>query len=170
MTIEQLNALSEGACAEALERCCGASAWVREMVARRPYADAATLHGAADACGTPLTESDWLQAFSHHPRIGDITSLRIRFAATATWAGGEQSGAQAAGEATLAALAEGNQAYATRFGFIFIICATGRSADEMLGLLLERLPHERAEELRIAAREQIKITHLRLDKLLSEDT
>lgn len=170
MTIEQLNALPEVACAEALERCCGASAWVRGMAAHRPYADAAILHSAADACAATLTESDWLQAFSHHPRIGDVSSLRARFAATATWAGGEQSGAEAADEGTLTALAEGNQAYAARFGFIFIVCATGRSAGEMLGLLRERLPHERAEELRIAAREQIKITHLRLDKLLSEDT
>lgn len=169
MTIEQLDAAPEAAAAEALERCCGASAWVRAMLASRPFATAEGLHEAADACAAALEERDWLEAFSHHPRIGDVASLRAKFASTAQWAGGEQAGAAAADDATLHALAKGNDDYFARFGFIFIVCATGLTASEMLARLDARLPHERAEELRIAAAEQNKITHLRLEKLLRED-
>ncbi|MBI5169703.1 MAG: 2-oxo-4-hydroxy-4-carboxy-5-ureidoimidazoline decarboxylase [Candidatus Eisenbacteria bacterium] len=169
MTIEQLNAAPAAAAAEALERCCGASAWVRAMLGARPFASAEALHAAADACCAALEERDWLEAFTHHPRIGDVASLRAKFASTARWAGGEQAGAAAADEATLQALAKGNDDYFARFGFIFIVCASGLSAAEMLARLEARLPHERAEELRIAASEQNRITHLRLDKLLRED-
>lgn len=169
MTIEQLNGAPEAAAAEALERCCGASNWVRAMLASRPFASPEGLHEAADACAAALEERDWLEAFSHHPRIGDVASLREKFASTARWAGGEQAGAAAADEATLHALAKGNDDYFARFGFLFIVCATGLTADEMRARLEVRLPHERAEELRIAAAEQNKITHLRLEKLLRED-
>lgn len=169
VTIEQLNGASDAVAAEAFERCCGSSAWVRAMLASRPFASSEGLHDAADACAAALEERDWLEAFSHHPRIGDVASLRAKFASTAKWAGGEQAGAAAADEATLHALAKGNDDYFARFGFIFIVCATGLSAAEMLARLQARLPHERAEELRMAAAEQNKITHLRLEKLLRED-
>lgn len=170
MTLDALNAANEASAAPALERCCGASAWVRAMLAARPFADLAALHAAADACARTLDDAAWLEAFSHHPRIGDVDSLRVKFASTATWAGGEQAGAAAANEATLAALAEGNRDYEARFGHLFIVCATGLSAAEMLSRLRARLPNLAADELRNAAAEQMKITHLRLDKLLSEGT
>jgi 2-oxo-4-hydroxy-4-carboxy-5-ureidoimidazoline decarboxylase len=150
-----------------LERCCGASRWVVGVNGRRPFRDAASVFAAARDVFAELTEPDWLEAFRHHPRIGDIDSLRKKFATTREWAAGEQSGAAGAAEETLQALAEGNHLYEERFGFIFIICATGKSADEMLQLLRARLPNERSMELRLAAAEQEKITHLRLEKLLA---
>ncbi len=169
MTLERLNGAPAAEAAEALGRCCGASAWVNAMLAARPFASAEALHAAADTCSAALEEGDWLEAFAHHPRIGDVASLRAKFATTAEWAGGEQAGAAAADEVTLQALAKGNDDYFARFGFLFIVCATGLTAAEMLARLEARLPHERAEELRIAASEQNRITHLRLEKLLRED-
>lgn len=166
MTLDALNAAEPGALERALERCCGARAWVRAMIASRPFTDRDALHAAADRAMAALESPDWLEAFAHHPRIGDVAALRTRFAATAAWAGREQAGAAQADEATLAALAAGNRDYEARFGHIFIVCATGLTAAEMLARLRARIGHDAAEELRIAAAEQAKITHLRIDKLL----
>jgi 2-oxo-4-hydroxy-4-carboxy-5-ureidoimidazoline decarboxylase len=151
----------------ALERCCGASRWVDAMLALRPFADRAALFAAADRAFAVLARADWLEAFSHHPKIGDLDALRSKFATTAGWAGEEQRGASAADEATLRRLAEGNRAYEERFGYIFIVCATGKSASEMLALLEARLGNAPEFELAVAASEQKKITRLRLEKLLS---
>ena len=170
MTLAGLNAATEAAAREALERCCGARVWVDAMLASRPFADAAALHAAADRADAALGADDWREAFSHHPRIGDVASLRERFASTAAWAGREQEGAAGADETTLHALAEGNRAYEERFGFLFIVCATGRTASEMLVLLAGRLQNDPGTELRIAASEQARITRLRLDKLLLEES
>ena len=139
------------------------------MTAHRPFADAAALFALADACWAGLSRDDWLEAFAHHPRIGDVEGLRTRFANTRAWAAGEQAGTASASEAVLQALTEGNRAYEARFGYIFIVCATGKSAEEMLGLLHARLPNDPAAELPIAAEEQRKITRLRLEKLLTHD-
>ena len=149
------------------ERCCGARAWVDGMLAGRPFADRAALHVAADHVARSLGRADWLEAFAHHPRIGE-SALRERFKTTATWAGAEQQGVAAASEAAIEALAAGNRAYERRFGYVFIVCATGKRADEMLAILESRLPSDPRAELDIAAAEQMKITHLRLDKLLEE--
>ena len=111
-------------------------------------------------------QADWKEAFTHHPKIGDIDSLRKKFASTADWASGEQSGVNKATEETILALAEGNKLYEEKFGFIFIICATGKSAEEMLAQLQQRLQNEPDEEIIIAADEQNKITKLRIEKLL----
>lgn len=135
----------------------------------RPYRNAEQLLGAADRTWFNLTPGDWLEAFSQHPRIGDTEALRARFAGAREWAAGEQAGAIGASEEVLAALAEGNKAYETRFGYIFIVCATGKSAAEMLALLHERMNHDREGELLAAAQEQAKITRIRLEKLLSHD-
>ncbi len=162
------NELTEAEAKARLTQCCGASRWVESMLDRRPFASAAELQSAAQHAFAELNEPDWLEAFAHHPRIGDIDSLRKRFAATAAWAGSEQAGASAANEETLRSLARGNDGYFDKHGFIFIVCATGKSAAEMLALLRERLPHSRAEELKLAAGEQQKITALRIDKLLNE--
>ncbi|MEH6497839.1 MAG: 2-oxo-4-hydroxy-4-carboxy-5-ureidoimidazoline decarboxylase [Pseudoalteromonas distincta] len=166
MTLEQLNQLPEAEAATLMRDCCAAEVWVRGMVGARPFASREALHGTARALWPSLMESDWLAAFEAHPKIGDIKSLKARYASTEAMASGEQAGARIAPEAVLQKLKDGNDAYYARFGFIFIVCATGKSAEQMLELLEARLPNERAEEIRIAAAEQAKITHIRLDKLL----
>jgi 2-oxo-4-hydroxy-4-carboxy-5-ureidoimidazoline decarboxylase len=161
-----LNALAEPAAAEALLRCCGSERWLAEVLAARPYASTEALHACAERAWQGLGQKDYLEAFAHHPQIGeDLAALRQRFASTHTLAAGEQAGVLGADEATLLALREGNRAYRERFGFIFIVCATGKSAIEMLQLLRERMGNELASELATAAAEQAKITHIRLDKL-----
>ena len=112
------------------------------------------------------TEEDWKEAFSHHPKIGDVESLAKKFASAAQWASGEQSGVNAASKETIEALAESNRLYEEKFGYIFIVCATGKSAEEMLGLLQARLKNNPGAEIQIAADEQSKITKLRIEKLL----
>jgi 2-oxo-4-hydroxy-4-carboxy-5-ureidoimidazoline decarboxylase len=166
LTMDEFNALPMPEATEAMLRCCGSRRWAGRMLARRPYASFDDVLIAADESFAELEPADWLEAFSHHPKIGDLESLRTRFAATAGWAAGEQSGVSMARETTLAALAEGNRAYEEKFGYIFIVCATGKSADEMLELLERRLPNEPEVEIQVAAAEQMKITHVRLHKLL----
>jgi 2-oxo-4-hydroxy-4-carboxy-5-ureidoimidazoline decarboxylase len=163
---EVLNALSSGDAAAALVRCCGSSRWVESMLARRPFASTETLLSAADEVWFALHKADYLEAFSHHPQIGaDLAKLRQKFANTASWSGQEQASVHAASEATLVALRDGNVLYLARYGFIFIVCAAGKSADEMLSLLRARLGHSVEDELAIAAREHAKIARLRLEKL-----
>lgn len=168
MTPAELDRLPEPAARAAFERCCGARRWVEAMVAGRPYGSRAALDAAAERAHGLLGRADWLEAFGHHPRIGDAAALKERFAATAAWAGAEQSGAAAATGTVLAALADGNRDYERRFGYIFIVCATGKGAAEMLGLLRARLGNPPETELEVAAAEQRKITRLRLAKLLEE--
>lgn len=168
MTLDELNTLPEEEATAAFLRCCGATQWARHMTARRPFADPDGLFAAADAIWTGLSRDDWLEAFAHHPRIGDVESLRKRFASTRAWAAGEQAGTATASEDVLRGLAEGNRAYEERFGYIFIVCATGKSADEMLGLLRARLPNDPVAELPVAAEEQRRITRLRLEKLIRD--
>lgn len=161
-----LNALSEREARAALERCCGAARWVALMLARRPYGDREALFAAAEECYKQLGPSDYLEAFSHHPRIGgDLAALRARFTTTASWSSDEQAGASGASDETLEALRGGNLQYEARFGHIFIVCASGKSAAEMLELLRARLGNSPERELAIAAEEQLAITRLRLDKL-----
>lgn len=168
MTLEQLNSAGATEAKQALARCCGSSAWVAAMLAQRPFADPDAVWAAADRADASLGPLDWREAFSHHPRIGGKDALRAKFAETAVWAGREQAATVVADEATLDALADGNRSYEERFGHIFIVCATGRSAAEMLRLLRERLLLDADSELRNAAAEQAKITRLRLARLLEE--
>jgi len=163
-----LNALSRAAATEALARCCGARRWVQGMLARLPFASHTAMYAAAVEIWAQLGPDDYREAFGHHPEIGsNLEELRKKFAKTADWSRAEQSAALGASEATLLALRDGNRAYRERFGFSFIVCATGKSAEEMLALLQARLKHEPDLELAIAAAEQAKITHLRLEKLES---
>ena len=136
------------------------------MVARRPFVGVQSLLGIAFGFWMGLGPDDWREAFTHHPRIGDLESLERRFASTADLASREQAAVAAASRVVLEALAEGNRAYEERFGYIFIVFASGRGADEMLALLKDRLGNDPEAELKIAAREQWKIMRLRLDKLL----
>ena len=138
------------------------------MMARRPFPNDAKLFFAARNEWFGLTEVDWLEAFSHHPRIGDRAALEARFPKTHDLSSKEQASVASAHEDVLAALAQANNDYFDKFGFTFIVCATGKSAEEMLALLRERLPHDRASELRIAAEEQAKITALRLSPPTSQ--
>lgn len=165
MKVQAINQLSDAGAERLFTRCCASTAWVRRMLASRPFADTDSLFQLADEHWNNLTESDCLQAFAGHPQIGDLNSLREKFSDTRIWAGGEQAGINSATEATLRALAAGNKAYREKFGFIFIVCATGKSAAEMLQLLRQRLQNDRDTELKNAAAEQRKITRIRLEKL-----
>jgi 2-oxo-4-hydroxy-4-carboxy-5-ureidoimidazoline decarboxylase len=148
-----------------LVQCCGATRWVERMLSLRPFASVAHLHAAADGACMDLRRDDLLEAFAHHPRLGaDPAGLRARFAAPA-WSSQEQAQVAQADEATLDALQAGNAAYEARFGFVFLVCATGKGAGEVLRLLEQRIGHDAETELRVAAVELAKITHLRLDKL-----
>lgn len=161
-----LNTGPEDAVRAAFKRCCGSTRWVEAMVSARPFHGWTHLFGQADHHWWHLGEGDWLQAFTHHPRIGaDKDALRAKFAATADWSEGEQRGVDGASDAVIAALADGNLRYEQRFGHIFIVCAAGLRADEMLARLQSRIDDDPAYELRVAAGEQAKITKLRLQKI-----
>lgn len=162
----KLNALTDDDASVALANCCAAEKWVSGMLAARPFVGDDALFAACDAIATTLSEADWLEAFAAHPLIGDVESLRQKYASTKQLAAGEQAGVDAASETTLRELAELNRDYAARFGFIFIVFATGKSADEMLAILKSRIDNGRNQELVNAAAEQLKITRLRLAKLV----
>jgi 2-oxo-4-hydroxy-4-carboxy-5-ureidoimidazoline decarboxylase len=157
-----------------LRRLCGSRRWaslVEEALRKHPATGAADLRGAAAAAFDQLERDDWLEAFAHHPRIGDLDSLRSRFsphAATADLSASEQAAAAGASERVLRALAAGNARYEHRFGHVFLVCATGKTADEMLAILEARLGNDPDQELRIAAAEQRKITALRIDRWLGD--
>lgn len=167
MTLEKLNSLSVRDCVNLFKMCCGSKRWAEEMKNRRPFSSVDELYNIADEVWFSLTERDWKEAFAQHPKIGDIKSLRKKFQSTAELASKEQSGVARASEKTLKALAEGNNLYEAKFGYIFIVCATGKSADEMLALLNERLHNYPDDEIKIAAQEQAKITRIRLEKILN---
>lgn len=166
--MDQLNTLSPNELGTLLCGCCGSRQWCQSMATMRPFVDVADLHAKADAAFEQLDEADWLESFACHPQIGDLESLKMKFAGNDRWSSGEQSGISAADEQTLIELAEGNRQYVDRFGYIFIVCASGKTADEMLQLLRSRLAHAPDEELSFAAEQQRQITHLRIDKLLTD--
>jgi OHCU decarboxylase len=159
-----VNELSEAEARAALARCCGSARWVTGMLARRPFASDDALYAAADEIWGALGRDDLLEAFSHHPQIGQSTA-NTRTEATRAWSAEEQSRAAGAPADTAAALRALNQTYADRFGHIFIVCATGKSADEILAALRARLDNPPDAELAVAAAEQALITRLRLGKL-----
>jgi OHCU decarboxylase len=166
MTLADLNALDDDAAVRAFLRCCGSSRWAHRMAEARPFADADTMAATADAMWRAVAQPDWLEAFAAHPQIGSNRSGRSDASA---WSDDEQAGVAAAAAQTRRRLAEANRDYQARFGYIFIVCATGKTADEMLALLEGRLRHDAVDELRLAAEEQRKITRLRLIKLLEEE-
>ncbi|MDX6443332.1 MAG: allantoicase [Blastocatellia bacterium] len=138
------------------------------MTNARPFADVDGLLGAAESIWWSLSEPDWLEAFRAHPKIGEQKAVAVQSAQAQTWSAQEQSGVANAAAETKAELAARNQEYEQRFGFIFIICATGKTSAEMLAILTERLQNDTEAELRIAADEQRKITRLRLEKLINQ--
>jgi OHCU decarboxylase len=164
--LERLNALPREEAEAELLKCCGSANWARGMAARRPFHEMAKLLKAADLLWWKLGHEDWLEAFSRHPKIGRRAAQQAGPTATERWADEEQAGTRSAAEDLLAALAKANSAYEARFGYIFIVCATGKTSEEMLALLRKRLQNGPVAELRIAAEEQRRITRLRLEKLL----
>lgn len=166
MQLEELNRLSpEQAEAEFLQ-CCGSSAWAKRMTEARPFSNSDEISSRADEIWWRLNEEDWLEAFRAHPKIGEKKAEAAQTAQAQRWSANEQSESQKAAAETKAALANGNRQYEQRFGFLFIICATGKSAEEILAALNRRLDNDSKTELRVAAEEQRKITQLRLQKLL----
>ena len=170
MTAAELDALPEARAAELLRACCGASRWVAAMTARRPFGSPEALLRAADDVWWSLGPDDWREAFAHHPRIGERPdgAGAAHDARGARWAAGEQAGMAGATTTVQEELAAANRAYEARFGYIYIVCATGRDAGEMLAIARDRLQHDPVTEVRVAAEEQRKITRLRLLKLLEE--
>ena len=165
-SLERFNRLPRQRAMRALLDCCGSKKWAEQMAARRPFAGEVELFEAADNIWSALAREDWLEAFQHHPPIGEMRA-RARQSATANrWSSNEQSSAQKAAPEVLEALAVQNGAYAEKFGYVFLICATGKSSEEILNALRQRLPNDPDAELHIATEEQRKITRLRLEKLL----
>jgi OHCU decarboxylase len=158
MRLDELNALPPDEIVPELLRCCGSTRWARQMAARRPFANVEALGAEADKIWHGLDLEDWLEAYAAHPRIGERSPV--------PWSSDEQSGVLSAPTVTRARLDAANREYEARFGFIFIVCATGKSAGELLAIVEERLKHSREEERRIAAEEQRKIIRVRLAKLL----
>ncbi len=148
--------------------CCGSSEWARRMTASRPFASEIELMETAAAIWNDLEISDWLEAFAAHPKIGETKSAPVQQARSAKWSAGEQAGMSLADDAVRKYLTAANSEYYDKFGFIYIICATGKTAGEMLDLCRTRLGNDRGTEIANAAREQQKITAIRLRKLLSQ--
>ncbi len=164
--LARLDRLVPAAAEAELRACCGSRRWAEEMARRRPFRTEEALLAAAEEVFSALGRQDWLEAFRAHPRIGSARDVAAQSARTRAWSEAEQAGARAAAADTLAALAEANRAYEERFGHIFIVCATGKTADEMLAACRARLAHDAETELRAAAEEQRKITRIRLQKML----
>lgn len=168
MTLDQLNNLPPDARARELSKCCGSRAWVAGLNEVFPVADEETLMDHANTVWNGLSEDDWQEAFTHHPKIGgNVAALREKFASTSAWAEGEQAGVRDTSEEVLQALSDGNTRYEQKFGYIFIVFATGKTAEQMLALLEARLFNKPEDEIQLAAAEQNKITRIRLEKLLS---
>ena len=162
-----LNSLPAAEAVKELLQCCGSKRWASQMADARPYENLAELIKHANETWWSLDRNDWLEAFRSHPKIGKKKAAESVSAQSKQWSGQEQASVNTASVETTNALATLNQAYEQKFGFIFIICATGKTSDEMLSALRARLEHDTAEELPIAAAEQCKITELRLKKLLT---
>jgi OHCU decarboxylase len=152
---------------DAMIACCGAQRWAAAMIALRPISGVLELSDAADRVWSTMEEPDWLEAFACHPRIGGPKAAHAT-AKSAVWSSQEQSSAKAVADRVLAELADGNALYEQRFGFTYIVCATGKSAEEILAILHRRLSSDRATELREAAEQQRQITQIRLGKWLVE--
>jgi OHCU decarboxylase len=166
-TLQAWNAADRAAALDSMIACCAARRWAAAMVALRPIAGVLELSEGADRLWSTMEEPDWMEAFAAHPRIGDRKPAHAT-AKSAAWSTQEQSSTNEAAEKVLEELALGNALYEERFGFTYIVCATGKRADEMLGILNRRLDSDRASELREAAEQQRQITQIRLGKWLIE--
>jgi OHCU decarboxylase len=160
----RLNRLSREEAYAELLKCCGSTRWARELAALKPFWDVTQVIILGHRIWTEISEEDWLEAFRAHPKIGETKAAASVSEQERRWSEGEQARAREAADETRAALASANREYEERFGFIFIICASGRTAEEILAALRRRMSNERDAELRVAADEQWNITELRLRK------
>ena len=167
MTIAEFDHLPAEKKRELLLQCCSSKCWADKMLTVFPVEDLVDLEECAEEKWYQCSEQDWKEAFQQHPKIGDINSLKQKYSATKTWAEGEQAGVSTASEEVLQKLSERNNKYQEKFGYIFIVCATGKTAGEILVMLEDRLPNSPEEEIKIAAEEQNKITKIRIEKLFS---
>jgi OHCU decarboxylase len=164
--LKKLNAMPAAEAEAALFDCCGSKQWARRMTKRRPFDDSKKLFEAADRIWWALPREDWLEAFRAHPKIGERVAKKRGDSQAQAWSQQEQAATAAAPAGIQRELAAFNRAYADRFGYIFIVCATGKKSEEMLALLRQRLQNDPVAELRIAAEEQRRITRIRLEKML----
>lgn len=169
IAVAELDDMAESAAGELLTDCCGSSRWVSEMIAARPFGSRDAVFSAADRIWSSLSASDWVEAFERHPRIGERASPVAQSERGAEWSSREQAGIETANDEVRKDLAATNQEYERRFGYIYIVCATGKTAEEMLAIARKRLRNAAAAEIRVTAEEQRKITRIRLEKLLEED-
>jgi OHCU decarboxylase len=167
LELASLNSLSPGRAEAEFLKCCGSKNWALQVTSARPFASLDELIAKADRIWWSLDSGDWLEAFHSHPKIGEKKAAAPTAAEAQQWSEDEQSGIRNSAQLTLDELADLNRAYEEKFGYIYIVCASGKSSEEMLAILRDRLKNNAAEELRIAAAEQAKITELRLRKLLA---
>ena len=165
-SLEWLNSLPPDEASKELLKCCGSARWAQAITQRRPYQTVDELVRIANEVWWSLERNDWLEAFRSHPKIGEKKAADPVSVQSRQWSGQEQAGVLDANQDTIDSLARLNREYENKFGFIFIVCAAGKSAGEMLAILRARLPNEIDAELPIAAAEQAKITELRLKKLV----
>jgi OHCU decarboxylase len=165
-TLSELNSMPAPQAEGLLMRACGCRRWAVEVASQRPFDSIASLQDAAARVWTAMSRNEWLEAFSHHPRIGDINPTGSKHSPTADLSRREQSGMAGAPDEVRLAFVELNRQYEAKFGHVFLICAGGKSADQMLAQLRARLGDDAATELKNAGAEQAKITRLRLDKLI----
>lgn len=165
-SLSDLNVLPPHAAEPLLAACCGAPAWVKAMLDRRPFASVDEMLSASDDVCARLSADQWMAAFAHHPRIGEQSAAEPVSDAARRWSEGEQSASASSDDDLRRELSEAQRRYELRFGYIFIICASGRSAAEILGELRARMHNSPYAELRAAGEEQRRITRLRLEKLV----
>jgi OHCU decarboxylase len=168
MTVDQINTLAPAEAEAEFLKCCGSPQWARTMTGARPFKTLDDVLTAAQRIWRSLSEADWLEAFRAHPKIGEKKAATAQSAEAQQWSAQEQSGVARAAAGAISELAERNHEYENRFGFIFIICASGKSSEEMLATINERIRNDAKTELHNAAEEQTKITRLRLEKLLNQ--
>jgi 2-oxo-4-hydroxy-4-carboxy-5-ureidoimidazoline decarboxylase len=167
MTIAEFDHLPKEKKRELLLQCCGSNCWADKMLSIFPFEDLVELEEAAEEKWYECNEEDWKEAFDHHPKIGDMDSLKQKFTAIKTWAEGEQAGFATTSEEVLKEMQESNDQYQKKFGFIYIVSATGKTATKLLSTIKDRLNNSAENEIKIAAEEQNKITQLRLQKLFA---
>lgn len=166
MSLEKINNADVEQIYQTFENCCCAPKWIEGMTNARPFAQPTDIFTASDECFLQLTEADYLIAFAGHPQIGNLQTLQEKYANTSESASHEQSAMSNAQTSVLEKMHSLNIKYLEKFGFIFIVCASGKSAQQMLDLIKSRINNDQQTELAIASNEQAKITHIRLEKLL----
>jgi len=166
-SLERINQADSAEAESMFRDCCGSIRWVNLMTDARPFESESELMSTAATIWNGLETKDWIEAFAAHPKIGETKAAPAQSAHSAKWSAGEQAGMNSADDISRQELAAANRAYHEQFGFIFIVCATGKSSEEMLKLCRTRFGNDREIEIKIAAAEQEKITEIRLRKLLS---